>query len=92
MPPGDGNHKTQPVFYQTKDGLILWEGRMTDPSHLRERARKCRVLSKTAIDDELVEQLRIWSVELADEADSVERHAAESEGTSYRSRPDSERV
>ena len=48
---------------------------MTDPNHLREQARKCRVLAKTAIDPELIEQLRIWSVELADEADTVERHA-----------------
>jgi len=60
---------------------------MTDPNHLREQARKCRVLAKTAIDPELIEQLRIWSVELADEADAVGRHAAESEGPSYRSSP-----
>jgi hypothetical protein len=60
---------------------------MTNPSHLREQARKCRVLAKTAIDPELIEQLRIWSVELADEADPVERHAAETEGPSHRSSP-----
>ena len=60
---------------------------MTDPNHLREQARKCRVLAKTAIDPELMEQLRIWSVELADEADAVGRHVAESEGPSYRSSP-----
>ena len=65
---------------------------MTDPNNLREQARKCRVLAKTAIDHELIEQLRIWSVELADKADTVERHAAESEGPSYRSRPNSARV
>ena len=58
---------------------------MTDPNHLREQARECRVLAKTAIDHELIEQLRIWSVELADEADTVERHAAESAGLSCRS-------
>jgi len=28
---------------------------MTDPNHLREQARKCRVLAKTAIDPELIE-------------------------------------
>jgi hypothetical protein len=36
---------------------------------------------KTAIEPELIEQLRLWSVELADEADTVERRAAESEQT-----------
>ena len=92
MSPGGGNRKTLPVFYKTKDGQILWEGRMTDLHHLREQARKCRVLSKTAIDDELIEQLRIWSVEPAGEADTVERHAVESEGPSYRSRPNSARA
>ena len=65
---------------------------MTDPNHLREQARKCRVLAKTAIDHELIEQLRIWSVELADEADTEERHAAESEGPLRRSRPNSPSV
>jgi len=65
---------------------------MTDPNHLREQARKCRVLSKTAIDDEVIEQLRIWSAELVDAADTLERHAAESKGPSYRSRPNSARV
>jgi hypothetical protein len=52
-----------------------------DPNHLREQARKCRTLAKTAIEPELIEQLRLWSVELADEADTVERRAAESEQT-----------
>ena len=65
---------------------------MTDPNRLRQQARRCRVLSNTAIDDELIEQLRLWSFELADEADTVERHATESEGPSYRSRPNSARV
>jgi hypothetical protein len=50
---------------------------MTDPNHLREQARKCRVLSKTAIEPEVIEQLRVWSVELADEADAAERETAE---------------
>ena len=54
---------------------------MQDPNHLREQARNCRTLAKTAIEPELIEQLRVWSVELADEADSVERQAAETEGT-----------
>ena len=54
---------------------------MQDPNHLREQSRKCRTLAKTVIEAELIEQLRMWSVELADEADSVERQAAETEGT-----------
>ena len=54
---------------------------MTDPNHLREQARKCRILTKTAIEPELIEQLQVWSVELADEADTVERRAAETEQT-----------
>jgi hypothetical protein len=48
---------------------------MRDPNQLREQARKCRILAKTAIEPEIIEQLRVWSVELADEADAVERSA-----------------
>jgi hypothetical protein len=40
---------------------------MRDPNHLREQARKCRTLAKTAIEPELIEPLRLWSVELADD-------------------------
>jgi hypothetical protein len=40
---------------------------MQDPSSLREQARKCRALSKTAIEPEILEQLRVWAVELVDE-------------------------
>jgi hypothetical protein len=50
---------------------------MKDPNHLREQAQRCCTLAKTAIEPEVVEQLRVWSVELADEADAVERRAAE---------------
>ena len=52
---------------------------MKDADYLREQARKCRALSKTAIEPEVIEQLRVWSVELADEADTVERRTAESD-------------
>jgi hypothetical protein len=51
---------------------------MQDANHLREQAQRCRALSKRAIEPDLIEQLRVWSVELADEADTVERRAAES--------------
>jgi hypothetical protein len=52
---------------------------MKDAHYLQEQARKCRVLSKIAVEPEVIEQLRAWSVELADEADTVERRTAESD-------------
>lgn len=52
---------------------------MNDPTSLREQARKCRALSKTAVEPEVVEQLRVWSVELAEEADQAEWRAFEGE-------------
>lgn len=60
---------------------MLGEMLMQDPNHLREQARRCRVLAKTAIEPEVIEQLRVWSVELADEADAAERRAAENQGS-----------
>jgi hypothetical protein len=55
---------------------MLGDMLMQDPNQLREQARRCRVLAKTAIEPEVIEQLRVWSVELADEADAAERRAA----------------
>jgi hypothetical protein len=43
----------------------------------RKLARRCCVLSKTAVDPELVDQMRLWAVDFADEADRVERRAVE---------------
>ena len=54
---------------------------MHDPSSLREQARRCRVLSKTAVEPEVIEQLRVWSVELAEEAEQTEWRVAEGEQT-----------
>jgi hypothetical protein len=54
---------------------------MHDPKSLREQARKCRALSKTAVEPEVIEQLRVWSVELAEEAEKAEWHAAERDET-----------
>ena len=54
---------------------------MHDPNSLREQARKCRVLSKTAVEPEVIEQLRVWAVELAEEADQAEWGEAENEET-----------
>jgi hypothetical protein len=49
---------------------------MHDPNSLREQARRCRALSKTAVEPEVIEQLKIWSVELAEEADQTEWQAS----------------
>jgi hypothetical protein len=57
------------------------EERMRDPHYLREQARRCRALSKTAIEPEVSEQFRLWALGLADEADEVERQAVEREQT-----------
>ena len=54
---------------------------MHDPSSLREQARRCPALSKTAVEPEVIEQLRVWAVELAEEADQVEWRAAREEDT-----------
>jgi len=43
--------------------------------YFRKLARRCCVLSKTAVDRELVEQARVWAVDFADEADKMERRA-----------------
>jgi len=53
---------------------------MNDPTSLREQARKCRALSKAALEPEVIEQLRVWAVELA-EADHAEWGKAEKEET-----------
>ena len=55
---------------------------MHDPKSLREQALKCPTLSETAVEPEVIEQLRIWAVELAEEADQEEWGAAEKEETS----------
>jgi hypothetical protein len=49
---------------------------MNDPKHLHDHARKCRALLRTAREPGVIEQLRVWSVELAEEADEAERRKA----------------
>jgi hypothetical protein len=46
---------------------------MREPQELRCLARSCRELATTTFDPDIIEQLRIWAVELADEADEIER-------------------
>ena len=53
---------------------------MHDPKSLREQSRRCRALSKSAVEPEVIEQLRVWAVELAEEADQADWRAAEEEG------------
>jgi hypothetical protein len=55
---------------------------MQDPKDLREQARKCRALAQIANDRELIEQLQVWSVDLGDEADEVERTVERKENLS----------
>jgi hypothetical protein len=52
---------------------------MHDANALREQARRCRALSKTAIEPEVREQLRVWAVELTEEAEETEWRLAERE-------------
>ena len=54
---------------------------MNHPKSLREQARKCRALSKTAVEPEVIEQLRVWAVELAEEAEQMDWRDAEREET-----------
>jgi hypothetical protein len=54
---------------------------MHDPHSLREQARKCRALSKTAIEPVVIEQLQVWAVELADEAEQIDWREAEDNET-----------
>jgi hypothetical protein len=49
------------------------------PDHFRKLARRCRGLSKIAVEPELIEQMRLWAVDLADEADRAERREVERE-------------
>ena len=46
---------------------------MFTTEHFRELARRCRTLSKTASEPEVIEQMRVWTVDFADEADQAER-------------------
>ena len=48
---------------------------MRDPHEARDLARECRERAKTAIEPDVIDQLRLWAVELADQADDIERSA-----------------
>ena len=48
---------------------------MRDPQEARDLARECRDRVKTAIEPDVIDQLRLWAVELAEEADDIERRS-----------------
>jgi hypothetical protein len=52
---------------------------MNDPKFLRDQAKRCRILSTLIAEPEVIEQLRVWSVELVEEADKVEWTAEEND-------------
>jgi hypothetical protein len=52
--------------------------------YFRKLARRCRILSRTAADPEFVDQMRLWAVDFAVEADEAERRAVKRERVSQR--------
>jgi hypothetical protein len=46
---------------------------MFTAEYSRKLARRCRRLSRTAVEPEVIEQMRVWVVDFADEADRAER-------------------
>ena len=52
---------------------------------LREQAKRCRTLSRIISEPEVIEQLRVWEVELVEEADKVEWTAEEEDLVPFRS-------
>jgi hypothetical protein len=49
---------------------------MQDANTFRKLVTQCRALEKTAIEPEVIEQLRVWAVELAEEAEGAGRRAS----------------
>jgi hypothetical protein len=43
------------------------------PNYFRQLARRCLGFSKTAVEPEVIEQMQVWAVDLAEEADQAER-------------------
>jgi hypothetical protein len=48
---------------------------MRDAREARDLARECRERAMIAIEPDVIDQLRLWAVELADQADDIERSA-----------------
>ena len=52
---------------------------MQDSKFLRDQARRCRALMRSTVEPDVIEQLHVWAVELAEEADEVGRCADDQE-------------
>jgi hypothetical protein len=52
---------------------------MHNPQDLRSLSRECRERAKTALEPEVIVQLRLWAIELAVEADDVEWRSEDGE-------------
>ena len=52
---------------------------MQRENHLRDLAGRCRALEKTAIDLEVIEQLRIWATELDEITENLESRPVQHE-------------
>jgi hypothetical protein len=53
------------------------------PEYLHKLARRCLRLSKTAIDPEVIEQMQVWAVDLADEAERGARQSKTAQRTRW---------
>jgi hypothetical protein len=58
---------------------------MNGPKSLREQAKRCRTLAKITTEPEVIEQLRVWAVELVEQADKVEWTGEEENPSPFRS-------
>ena len=52
---------------------------MTDAKYLLDLGRRCREVGKTAIEPDVIEQLRMWATELAEMAEDLESRAVQPE-------------
>jgi len=79
----------RPVLRQELEDSLLSDLRgrsvMRLPDYFRQLARRCLGLSKTAVEPEIIEQMQVWAVDLADEADQAE-HRERQLGTVHRKR------
>lgn len=58
---------------------------MRDPQECRNLSRKYRERAKTPIERDIIDQLRLWAVELVNHADEIERHSENPPGGVTRS-------
>jgi hypothetical protein len=65
-------------MFSGRSAFIFQETPNVCREYFRKLARRCRRLSQTAAEPEVIEQMRVWAVDFADEADkrSVKRSRA----------------